>query len=84
MVQRRKMHCYEEMVGTFTRKALLEVDTPLMYYGEWLYVKMKVYGSYIQLLVHLQGLLFGKNQRMRATSTSAFPIFTKSIHVLVT
>ena len=62
------------MVGTITRKALLEVDIGMMYYDEWLCVKMKVYGSYIQLLVHLQGLLFGKNQRMRATSTSAFQI----------
>ena len=60
------------MVRTVTRKALLEVDTPMMYCDECIYVEMKVYGSYTQLLVHLQGLLFGKNQRMRATSTSAF------------
>ena len=74
MVQHMEMHSLEGMVGNVTRKALLEVDTPIMYYDECIYVEMKVYGSYIQLLVHLQGLVFGKNQRMKATSTSAFQL----------
>ena len=68
------MHSLGAKAATVTRKALLEVDTPMMYYDECICVEMKVYGRYIQLLVHHQGLLFGKIQRMKATSTSAFQL----------
>ena len=53
----------------------------MIYYDEWLYIKMKVYGSYIQLVVHLQGLLFGKNE---GNQYKCFSDQTKSMHILVT